>query len=86
MSSSRPAAGGSEELTPREVEILAELSEGLSNKEIGARLEISYDTVRAHLRHIYEKLHVRGRTEAVKMYLSKSSSLSLTGTGGDEVR
>ncbi len=68
----KPAAGGSEELTPREVEILAELSEGLSNKEIGARLEISYDTVRAHLRHIYEKLHVRGRTEAVKKYLKSS--------------
>ncbi|PWU20432.1 MAG: DNA-binding response regulator [Verrucomicrobia bacterium] len=65
----KPAVGGSEELTPREGEILAQLSEGLSNKEIGARLEISYDTVRAHLRHIYEKLHVRGRTEAVKQYL-----------------
>ena len=69
----KPAAGGSEELTPREVEILVELSEGLSNKEIGARLQISYDTVRAHLRHIYEKLHVRGRTEAVKKYLKSSA-------------
>ncbi len=69
----KPATGGSEELTPREVEILVELSEGLSNKEIGARLEISYDTVRAHLRHIYEKLHVRGRTEAVKKYLKSSA-------------
>lgn len=59
----------SEGLTPREVEILALLSEGLANKEIGLRLDISYDTVRAHLRHIYEKLHVRGRTEAVKKYL-----------------
>ncbi len=69
----KPATSGSEELTPREGEILAQLSEGLSNKEIGARLEISYDTVRAHLRHIYEKLHVRGRTEAVKKYLKSSA-------------
>jgi DNA-binding NarL/FixJ family response regulator len=69
----KPAASGSEELTPREFEILAELSEGLSNKEIGASLEISYDTVRAHLRHIYEKLHVQGRTGAVKKYLNSSA-------------
>src|SRR6266436_5751301 len=68
----KPATSGPEELTTREVQILAQLSEGLSNKEIGARLEISYDTVRAHLRHIYEKLHVRGRTEAVKKYLKSS--------------
>lgn len=59
-----PAEG----LTNRESEILALLSEGLSNKEIADRVNISYDTVRAHLRHIYEKLHVRGRTEAVKRY------------------
>jgi len=69
-------------LTNRESEILALLSEGLSNKEIADRVDISYDTVRAHLRHIYEKLHVRGRTEAVKMYL-KSSNLSLAGMSGE---
>jgi len=68
----KPASSGSEELTRRETEILAQLSEGLSNKEIGTRLQISYDTVRAHLRHIYEKLHVRGRTEAVGKYLKSS--------------
>src|SRR5207237_2555896 len=63
-------------LTNRESEILGLLSEGLSNKEIAERGKISYDTVRAHLRHIYEKLHVRGRTEAVKMYL-KTPNLSI---------
>jgi DNA-binding CsgD family transcriptional regulator len=68
-------------LTNRESEILALLSEGLSNKEIADRVDISYDTVRAHLRHIYEKIHVRGRTEAVKMYL-KSSNPSLARIGG----
>ncbi len=63
-------------LTQRESEILALLSEGLSNKEIADRVKISYDTVRAHLRHIYEKLHVRGRTEAVRRYLKPSRSAS----------
>lgn len=62
-----------EALTQRESEILSWLSEGLSNKEIADRVKISYDTVRAHLRHIYEKLHVRGRTEAVRKYLKSSS-------------
>lgn len=61
-------------LTPRESEILVLLSEGLSNKEIADRVNISYDTVRAHLRHIYEKLHVRGRTEAVRRYLRSSKA------------
>ena len=65
-------------LTNRESEILALLSEGLSNKEIAGRVDISYDTVRAHLRHIYEKLHVRGRTEAVKKYF-KSPGLNIAG-------
>jgi len=69
-------------LTTRESEILALLSEGLSNKEIADSVEISYDTVRAHLRHIYEKLHVRGRTEAVKMYL-QSPGLSLSRAGSE---
>src|SRR5262245_52190510 len=68
-----PAEG----LTARESEVLALLSEGLSNKEIADRVSISYDTVRAHLHHIYEKLHVRGRTEAVKLYL-KTPTLNIT--------
>ncbi len=61
-------------LTQRESEILVLLAEGLSNKEIAERLKISYDTVRAHLRHIYEKLHVVGRTAAVRKYLKSSDS------------
>lgn len=66
-----PAAAQAEtqQLSSRETEILALLAEGLSNKEIGARLHISFATVRTHLMHIYEKLHVRCRTEAAAKYL-----------------
>jgi len=73
----KPASSAKDDgLTQRESEILVLLSEGLSNKEIADRGKISYDTVRAHLRHIYEKLHVRGRTEAVKKYLKSSGSVA----------
>ncbi|HEX9941299.1 MAG TPA: response regulator transcription factor [Thermoanaerobaculia bacterium] len=48
-------------LTPREQEILLLLCRGLRNKEIAKDLSISELTVKAHLRHIYEKLHVKGR-------------------------
>jgi DNA-binding NarL/FixJ family response regulator len=58
-------------LSRRELDILACLSEGLANKEIGARLGISYDTVRAHLRRIYEKLHVHSRAGAVSRYFQR---------------
>jgi DNA-binding NarL/FixJ family response regulator len=57
-------------LSPREMEILALAAKGSSNKEIGSQLHISSGTVRIHLSHIYEKLHVRCRTEAAAKYLS----------------
>ncbi len=56
-------------LTEREQEILSMLSKGYANKEIADKLTISVPTVRTHLRHIYEKLHVRSRTEAIVKYL-----------------
>lgn len=52
-------------LTPREQEILALLVEGLNYGMIGERLFISLDTVRNHIRHIYEKLHVHSKSAAV---------------------
>lgn len=64
-----PAPAKPENLTPREEEILQLLAKGYVTKEIAAQLRISFDTVRTHLRHIYEKLHVRSRTEAVIKYL-----------------
>ena len=53
-----PTQEGEAELTPREKEILALLSKGFLYKEIAARLFISLDTVRSHIRKIYQKLHV----------------------------
>lgn len=54
-----------EPLTQREHEILAFIAEGLSVKEIADRACVSANTVRTHIRHIYDKLHVRSRVEAV---------------------
>jgi DNA-binding NarL/FixJ family response regulator len=64
-------SAGFDILTPRENEILKHLSNGLRYKEIAALLGISYDTVRAHLRNIYDKLQVSSRTEAVVKYLNR---------------
>lgn len=58
-----------DKLSQREEEILQELAKGFSTKEIASRLCVSVATVRTHLHHIYEKLHVRSRTEAVLKYL-----------------
>jgi DNA-binding NarL/FixJ family response regulator len=56
-------------LTNREEEILSCLAEGYSDKELAEKLGITVPTVRTHLSHIYEKLHVQSRTEAVIKYL-----------------
>ena len=52
-------------LTPREKEVLACIVNGLSYKMIAADLKISYETVRSHVKKIYEKLHVASLTETV---------------------
>jgi DNA-binding NarL/FixJ family response regulator len=52
-------------LSKREGEVLALLVDGHSYKMIAAKLNITYDTVRAHMKKIYEKLHVASMTEAV---------------------
>ena len=63
------ASEGTDQLSSRELEILALVAEGCPNKEIAFRLLISTATVRTHLMHIYEKLHVHCRTEAAAKYL-----------------
>jgi len=56
-------------LSQREQAVLDCLAEGLAYKQIADQLGISINTIRTHLRHIYEKLHVQSRTEAVAKYL-----------------
>ena len=60
-------------LTTREEEVLMLLSKGYSNKEIASQLAISVETVGSHLKHIYEKMHVRSRAEAVVRYMTRKS-------------
>lgn len=54
-----------EALTHREIEVLQKIAHGLANKEIAAKLAISENTVKDHLKSILGKLHVAARTEAV---------------------
>jgi DNA-binding NarL/FixJ family response regulator len=58
-------------LSNREKEILEHLSKGLLYKEIANNLFISPETVRKHVYHIYEKLHVNNRVEAVNKYFGR---------------
>jgi len=60
-----------EALSKREQEVLSYLVKGLAYKEIADKLYLSVETVRTHLRNIYEKLHVRNRSEAMLKYLQK---------------
>ena len=62
-----------ETLSNRELEVLTQLAKGHRYKEIAADLSISVLTVRSHLQRIYEKLHVRSRTEAVVKFLAGRS-------------
>lgn len=66
------SSGSDEALTSRENEILGLLAQGHRYREIAEQLRISLDTVRTHIRHIYEKLQVRSRTEATVKYLRGS--------------
>ena len=60
-----------ENLSPREQEVLDCLSHGFLYKEIAEKLGISYETVHTYIRRIYEKLQVRTRTEAVAKFLRR---------------
>ncbi|MSU57934.1 MAG: response regulator transcription factor [Pedosphaera sp.] len=65
------AAEPTEHLSEREREVLELLSQGLMYKEIAEKLGISFETVRTYIRRVYEKLHVRTRTEAVAKALRR---------------
>ena len=69
-----------EPLSRREKEILDLLCSGYANKEIADSLHLSIETVRDYLKSIYDKLHVRSRTEAVLKALQAGKGTSLPGS------
>jgi LuxR family transcriptional regulator, maltose regulon positive regulatory protein len=60
-----PSQGPNETVSAREVEVLAHVADGLSNREIAAKLFISEVTVKSHLTRIFRKLDASSRTQAV---------------------
>lgn len=67
--SAPPRGMESAELSHRELEVLQALAEGLTYKQIADQINVSIHTVRNYIRRVYEKLHVRSRTEAVVKFL-----------------
>ena len=65
------ARKASPELTPRELETLTLLSKGLSNREIAAKLGVSEDGAKIHLKHVKEKLGAKDRVDAVAIGLRR---------------
>jgi DNA-binding CsgD family transcriptional regulator len=68
------AAHAADRLTPREAEVFGLLRSGLSNRSIAESLVVSESTVKVHIRHIYEKLGVRSRAEALAQNLGDGGS------------
>jgi len=66
-----PVESNIEDLTAREKEVLGLLAGGSTPKEVAAKLDISWQTVRNHIRFIYDKLHVHTRTDAVLKYIGR---------------
>lgn len=73
-----PARPGATPITSREVEVLDLVAQGLHNKEVAERLRLSTRTIETHLEHIFAKLGVSSRTEAVTLALTRH----LLRTGG----
>ena len=59
-------------LTDRERQIMRLVSEGLSNKEIGRRLNITDGTIKVHLHHIFQKLEINNRTVLAALVISQN--------------
>jgi len=66
-----------QQLTAREREILEHLARGLSNKAIARELDISYDTVKLHVKHILAKLNLTSRVEAAVFAVKQGNQRSL---------
>jgi DNA-binding NarL/FixJ family response regulator len=69
----RPASGAERRpgLSPREIEVLEFVTQGKTNKEIGAALDIAENTVKNHLKNILEKLHLENRVQAATFALRR---------------
>jgi len=65
-------AHDTEDLSPRESQVLDLLAKGYLYKEIADKIGLTYSTVHTHIRHIYEKLHVRSRAQAVAKHLGQA--------------
>lgn len=63
------------QLTPREREILCEIGKGMNNREISGKFYISENTVKKHINHIFEKLHITDRTQAA-LYANRCGIMS----------
>jgi two-component system NarL family response regulator len=70
---------GREQLTPREREIVRHVAQGLRNAEVGKRLFITEETVKAHLNNIFQKLHVRDRVQ-LTLYAIRTGIVGLEGS------
>jgi DNA-binding NarL/FixJ family response regulator len=65
-------------LSDREREVIELLAQGYSDKEIAGKLEIGFTTVRSHVGHIFEKLHVRSRVEAATLFVNSKRQPTLS--------
>jgi len=63
------------DLTPRERELLVSLSSGMTNQQMAERAGISLNTVKFHLKNLYEKLGVGNRAQAVTFYMKSKEAL-----------
>jgi DNA-binding NarL/FixJ family response regulator len=64
-------------LSPRELQVLELLANGAAYKHIADKLSLSIETIRMNVKHIYAKLHVHSRGEAVAKYMQKTGSSTL---------
>ncbi|MBZ0318471.1 MAG: response regulator transcription factor [Anaerolineae bacterium] len=64
-------------LSPRESDVLKQVARGLTNPEIAGQLNVSENTVRFHLKNIFEKLRVTNRTEAAAWFFQQGGSVEL---------
>lgn len=71
---SAPGSDVSARLSPRERDVLDGLIDGLSYKMIAHRLSLSIDTVRSHIKHIYDKLHINSKAKAIAIALKHKHS------------